>query len=1012
MSEAVRDGVTGLLVTPDRPAELAAAFEKLIHDVPLRRMLGDEVRRRTGLDVAERLRSLSDVPVVFLTAYSDERLVIRAVSSGSFGFLVKPFQPQLLRANIEMALEKHRLQQELRESRRKLEQAAHEKEQAASARARLANAALGVTHWEFDFSADRFNYFDRYQELFGVSGPDHTLSKIEAVELIAEDDRPLVRDATLKAIQLREDFQCEFRGRVTQPNGLPRWYASRARVERDHSGQPIRLQGIVWEITQRKQTEEALRSSEAEARKLARIASRTHNSVILTDAAGRIEWVNDGFNRMTGYTLDEVRGRTPGSFLQGSESDPQTNEEMRRAVIAGREFTAEIVNYHKSGRTFWVRIEAQPIFNDSGQLTYFMAIESDISERKRADESLRSSEATKQAMLNALPDLIFLLDSKGRFLEYHTAQPEDFHVSPSEFQGRTILEVLPAGIAKDIAQCADQVIQTGEAKMLEYSLPMSNKTSFFEARFVPCELNRVLVAVRNITERKRAEILIRELNESLERRVQERTAELQTILDSVPALIFYKNREHRLVRVNEAHARCYGLPKEQMEGKTDAELGSPYASRYIADDLKVMTTGKPLHNLIEQIYTPAETRWIQTEKVPFRDMRGNVIGVIGLAIDITERLQAEEKLREKENILSQSQEIAHIGSWGVDLGANRVTWTDETYRLYGVSPETFVPSAKAILDLLHPDDRCAAQQHIRAFLSGNNPGILEFRVPQPDGSTRILSGQAQLIHDDGNQLVRIIGTVQDITERKQAEEQARELRDALAHATRLGTLGEIASGLAHELNQPLGAIHMDASSAQLLAEKFESAGLQNCLKRIGEQSLRAGEIIRRMRSFIRRDSSRKAPDDINRLVREVLMLLADHLHQNSVQAEMDLAEHLPSVVVDGIQIQQVLVNLIRNASDAMAQNVDRARVVSIRTEMVANEIRVGVTDTGCGVDPAVNVKLFFPFQSTKSTGLGLGLAICRTLIEAHDGRINARSNPEGGTTFFFELPAAQEQGVA
>jgi C4-dicarboxylate-specific signal transduction histidine kinase len=258
---------------------------------------------------------------------------------------------------------------------------------------------------------------------------------------------------------------------------------------------------------------------------------------------------------------------------------------------------------------------------------------------------------------------------------------------------------------------------------------------------------------------------------------------------------------------------------------------------------------------------------------------------------------------------------------------------------------------------------------------------------------------------EGGQLVAFL---RDITERKQAESQANELRDTLAHSKRVSIMGEIASGLAHELNQPLGAIHLDANTALFLAQELDTPGLPECLRRISEQSFRAGEIIRRMRSFIRRDSSHKAPEDINRLVREVLMLLGDNLSENAVTVDLNLAERLPPIVVDGIQIQQVLVNLIRNASEAMAQNVDAQRVLSLRTERIENEVRVSISDTGCGLDRDIAAKLFFPFQTTRPAGLGLGLSICRTLVEAHNGRIDVHPNPDRGTTFLFTIPVPRE----
>jgi C4-dicarboxylate-specific signal transduction histidine kinase len=219
----------------------------------------------------------------------------------------------------------------------------------------------------------------------------------------------------------------------------------------------------------------------------------------------------------------------------------------------------------------------------------------------------------------------------------------------------------------------------------------------------------------------------------------------------------------------------------------------------------------------------------------------------------------------------------------------------------------------------------------------------------------------------------------------------------------------MAAGLAHELNQPLTSLHLYAEAAAEFAAKGDAAALGDALTQISEQSLRAGEIIRRMRSFIRRSPSNRLPCDVNRLLREVLQLLEGDLRTNGVKVEATLAENLPAVAADGIQIQQVIVNLVRNAVDAMKESDSEHRVLGLLTERRENVVRVCVSDTGGGISPAVVDKLFEPFQTTKPTGLGLGLAICRTLIEAHCGRIGIDRFSSQGTTFYFELPISDEK---
>jgi C4-dicarboxylate-specific signal transduction histidine kinase len=242
-------------------------------------------------------------------------------------------------------------------------------------------------------------------------------------------------------------------------------------------------------------------------------------------------------------------------------------------------------------------------------------------------------------------------------------------------------------------------------------------------------------------------------------------------------------------------------------------------------------------------------------------------------------------------------------------------------------------------------------------------------------------------------------------ERNKAIEQMAALREQLAHVARVGTLGEMAAGLAHELNQPLASIHFEAAAALELPPAEAPDAMRQALTSIGEQSLRAGAIVKRMRTFARRGESKREPTDIRELISEVLALLAHDLRLGNVRTVETFGTVAP-VLVDRIELQQVLVNLIRNAIEAMAAMAADARYLMIETGMDAGRVRVWINDTGPGIDPSMATRLFHPFHSTKTSGLGLGLSICQTLIEAHGGRIGTTPLPGGGAGFFFDLPPA------
>lgn len=242
-------------------------------------------------------------------------------------------------------------------------------------------------------------------------------------------------------------------------------------------------------------------------------------------------------------------------------------------------------------------------------------------------------------------------------------------------------------------------------------------------------------------------------------------------------------------------------------------------------------------------------------------------------------------------------------------------------------------------------------------------------------------------------------------ERNKAIQQTAELREQLAHIARVGTLGEMAAGLAHELNQPLAAIHLEANAALELGASESFDDVRTALSAIANQSIRAGDIVRRMRNFARRSGTSRELLDLHLVIREVLALVAHDLRLHSVAVSEPNGSPLPRVLVNRIEIQQVLVNLIRNAIDAMSDPHVASRRLTIRTELADGRVRVSVADSGPGVSAEVEPKLFHPFQTTKAAGMGLGLSICQSLVEANGGRIGHLPQHEGGAVFFFELPA-------
>ncbi len=374
-----------------------------------------------------------------------------------------------------------------------------------------------------------------------------------------------------------------------------------------------------------------------------------------------------------------------------------------------------------------------------------------------------------------------------------------------------------------------------------------------------------------------------------------------------------------------------------------------------------------------------------------------------------ERRQAKERLRERERDLTEAQRLAHLGSWDWDLQTGQVKWSDEVYRIFGLDPEHFEPQIDSIMSRFHPDDWSEYEEVTRQAIANHDRYTFESRILLPDGSERALSSTSEGRYDDEGNLTHIFGTVLDITERKRMETELRERQKELAHLGRLATMGEMAAGIAHELKQPLQAI---ANYAKGISMRLENAAansreLSEATEKIIGQTQRGSDIIDRVQSNAKKCEPRRIATDLNQLLQDLLKLVEHELGQEQVALELDLQEDLPFVLADPVQIQQVAMNLIRNALDAMHDAQPDHRRLTLATSVADGDmVEVTVGDTGEGLNEETREKVFDAFFTTKTDGLGMGLAISRTIVLAHEGEIWTSPNTPEGTVFRFTVPTA------
>jgi PAS domain S-box-containing protein len=403
-----------------------------------------------------------------------------------------------------------------------------------------------------------------------------------------------------------------------------------------------------------------------------------------------------------------------------------------------------------------------------------------------------------------------------------------------------------------------------------------------------------------------------------------------------------------------------------------------------------------------------EYRWLLDTGVPRFASDGTFEGYIGSCIDISEQKRVEEALRESEANFRFLLESTHAIPWVADAQTLRFTYIGpQARRLLGYPVDTWFEQ-DFWRDHIHPDDRVMAlafRQH-RSHLQTDYE--CEYRMVAADGATVWIHDVVNVVAHQGAPIL-LRGFMIDTTARRQAEEESRTLREQLMRVGRVSLLGELTASIAHEVNQPLCAIVNNAQALERMlgAGGFVIEELNEALQDIAQDSQRASGVIARIRGLLKKVPAEHTPLDMNNLIREMVALLRGEMARRTVSLKLDLAERLPAVTGDRVQLQQVLLNLMLNAADAM-DGLSTGRTITLRSAIEGvGAITVAVQDVGIGLDDRASQQLFEAFYTTKPDGMGMGLAICKSIIQAHGGRIWAEPQAGRGATFHLTLPAAQ-----
>jgi len=406
------------------------------------------------------------------------------------------------------------------------------------------------------------------------------------------------------------------------------------------------------------------------------------------------------------------------------------------------------------------------------------------------------------------------------------------------------------------------------------------------------------------------------------------------------------------------------------------------------------------------VRSDGEIRHVRCVGVPV--MQGGTFqGFLGTGMDVTDQERLTEELRRSESHLAEAQKLTHTASWAWSFtGRKAVHFSQEWYRIYGFDPAEGAPTLEEYSERVHPEDRAEWKGITERAIVEKADYDQEFRILLPNGMVKWIQTVGHPVVSDAGDLEGFVGSSTDITELKRAEQEREKLRQLeadLAHIDRVSTLGEMAASLAHEIKQPIAAAITSANSCieWLAHEPPNLDRARAAANKVDKYGNRAAEIIDRIRSLYKKSPPQRKLVDVNQIIHEMLTLLKGEADRCSVAMRTELAAELPKVRAERVQLQQVFMNLMLNAIEAMQ---DEGGEVTVKSQLHDSQLLLSVSDTGVGLPTEKTEQIFSAFFTTKSQGSGMGLAISRSIVESHGGRLWATANDGRGATFHFTLP--------
>jgi PAS domain S-box-containing protein len=710
-----------------------------------------------------------------------------------------------------------------------------------------------------------------------------------------------------------------------------------------------------------------------------------------------------------GYSREELIGMHPRDFDSGL--DEQSIQDLRRRIAAGETVTFETRHQRKDGTSFPVEICAAQFQRGGRRL---LCLARDITERKRAEEMLRKSEAMLQEAQRIARVGWWERDFSTNSVSLSDEVCRIFGLQPldlPEWHRRWLELIHPADRQQAAEAAAAALVPGGPRYDVEYRVirPDGTERDIHSQGDVSWDESgrplRQFGVLQDITELRRAE---KELRDSEER--------FRTLVQFSFDVYWETDAQHRFIRQEYSRSLADPPAPSSEIGKTRWEVPylEPDAEAW-RKHREILDSHLPFRDFELARPTPdGGKRYVSTSGLPVFDKSGHFIGYRGVGRHITEQKRAEEALRRSEAYLAEAQRLSHTGTLAFNT-VGPVYWSEESYRIWGLDPQQGLPDRETVLQRIHPDDRERVNVETDEALRARRDFALEFRIVLPDGTVKYLESTGQPMFPTQGELVEMVATFVDVTERKRAQKEhdrLRQLEADFAHLNRVSIMGELTATLAHEILHPIATARNNARAGMRFLEMSPPNldEVKEALACVVRDADRAKDIVGRIRDHIKKAPPIRGSFDLNEAIQEVVVMVRSAIVNNGVSARTHFLDGLNPVRGDRVQLQQVALNLILNAVEAMGSVEAGARELSIAIEQIDTRgVLVSVRDSGPGIDPEHLERVFDPFYTTKATGVGMGLSICRSIIDAHGGRLWAEANPPRGTVFRFTLPPGQAE---